>query len=709
MADYIDKIRVNGTDYDIKDPNLTEEVSSLKSAIDQLFDEETVLDAHRHWFADNIYAYWSSGSVKSESASGQKYAIIDLADIDDKIIINFDSSATFSGQAIIGMTEVATGPELPVSGVTYYNKSEIIAGTAASFATRGYDVSTVSQGYYSIEKAKLIAAVPTIKALAINFGTGTYGVKNVKWATKKTIPWLELENEQIVLTPNKVKQENVDGAYIPYSTENVVQESVANAWYPSSGLVKSAGAQSGTRGIIVAIENLGAKMLVDFSGTAYGIPIIAGDGGAANCNQITNWNTNNIKSYPFFDATHWDDDGYFVADIQAIITAYPTITHLFLNVPTASTGVFTATDNEKTPLEWAKIGVDNLDDELRDTISGDGVVKSYFSDELAETVDEIVNKSAEPCLALAFITDTHERESNMESVRITNEMFENVAAVNKRVSLDGIIHGGDILYPDNSDENPDLITVNKHFLRFVKKYLSANPYVYIVTGNHDGIGGTNPNQNNTYASLQKFNERYVNRVGNNPYYYFDYDKIKTRVIILSTSNYNTQYTVTYGLTESEYIWLRDTALNVQDGYRIIIFAHIQPYSTSVNWWFLSEFENLCNAFNSHIEYTDAYNVTKDFSLVPNSKIVAYIAGHGHYDMVINDNTTFTDYNLPFPIIMTGCSQIATPTPPSGGTTPSRTAKTATQDLWDTMIYRPDQNKIYMIRFGAGEDRTVDVP
>ena len=40
--------------------------------------------------------------------------------------------------------------------------------------------------------------------------------------------------------------------------------------------------------------------------------------------------------------------------------------------------------------------------------------------------------------------------------------------------------------------------------------------------------------------------------------------------------------------------------------------------------------------------------------------------------------------------------------------PARKSKTVTQDAWDTMVYRPDLNKIYMIRFGAGEDREIDV-
>lgn len=440
-------------------------------------------------------------------------------------------------------------------------------------------------------------------------------------------------------------------------------------------------------------------------------PVVVTDNNVSGANVVGYFSDNEIPnlsaSFVTYGGAYDSNTKIARLSFSEIKTRKPTGNYVILAVAKGVTAYADIAEPQKT-LEWLTVSEENLDENLKEAIFDDYVVQDYFKEEVEDTAEKILALSANPCVVLSFITDTHEREGNAESVRITNEMFENVTAVNRAVTIDGIVHGGDFLYPDNVTENPDWATVNKHLMKFVKKFEKANQYAYMVTGNHDGNGGTRPNQNETYQSLQKFNERYVVRQGNAPYFFWDYTKEKVRIIVLSTSNYNATYTIRHGLEPEEYAWLRDDALNVDNGWAIVIFAHIQPYSTSVDWVNKDNFIGLCNAFNDHTTFTDSQGVTSDFS-GKTSKIVAYIAGHGHYDMVISDNTYVSSYNLTFPIILTGCSQVATPTPPSGATTPSRTAKTVTQDLWDVFIYRGDLNKIYAVRFGAGDDREIPVP
>ena len=44
----------------------------------------------------------------------------------------------------------------------------------------------------------------------------------------------------------------------------------------------------------------------------------------------------------------------------------------------------------------------------------------------------------------------------------------------------------------------------------------------------------------------------------------------------------------------------------------------------------------------------------------------------------------------------------------GQTLVLRKEKTALQEAWDILVYRPDLKRIYLIRFGSGEVREIDL-
>ena len=104
----------------------------------------------------------------------------------------------------------------------------------------------------------------------------------------------------------------------------------------------------------------------------------------------------------------------------------------------------------------------------------------------------------------------------------------------------------------------------------------------------------------------------------------------------------------------------------------------------------------------------------DFSGKTGTKSVAWVCGHEHYDLIVEpkDKTVYPNNNLDCPIIVICCHYRYG----ARGSVPGasyydmayRTQLNANRDLWDTLIYRKDQSKIYMIRFGAGEDRIINV-
>ncbi len=82
--------------------------------------------------------------------------------------------------------------------------------------------------------------------------------------------------------------------------------------------------------------------------------------------------------------------------------------------------------------------------------------------------------------------------------------------------------------------------------------------------------------------------------------------------------------------------------------------------------------------------------------------MAYIHGHNHADQIYQERA--------FPIISIGCNKLEDfkDKKPEGAYTPDRKRFTVTQELWDVMIVSCDNDKIEFVRFGAGEDRTVEL-
>ena len=335
-----------------------------------------------------------------------------------------------------------------------------------------------------------------------------------------------------------------------------------------------------------------------------------------------------------------------------------------------------------------------------------------YSSEVQDTAAKITELSARPCLVYNIMTDSHENPQNEYSKRIVNNTLRNIQRVYNLAFADGAVHLGDMLTPNNSTIYPNWDAVNKHLDDFVGRFRKVNRECFICIGNHDGLESNFVNEFYTYGSMEKFNENYVVREGIAPWYYKDYEKIKTRVAFLAEPCRDLieegQVNV-YQINQNQMQWIADTVFNVEDGWNVLFMCHIHPYST---WGTDGRaiFEGLTNAFCEHTtyQYSD-WGINVDFTTKPHSKVIAFICGHTHADAVITDNSVFSDYNLDYPIICIASSNLQVGgNSEQGYTNPTRNYYSVSEDLWDTMVYRPDLGKIYMVRFGAGEDREIDV-
>lgn len=321
----------------------------------------------------------------------------------------------------------------------------------------------------------------------------------------------------------------------------------------------------------------------------------------------------------------------------------------------------------------------------------DPKVQNYFADEVDDTVNKVLAKTTKPSLVVAFITDTHNKPDDATTVRQTAETFANLKAVSERVPLSGIVHGGDYVRSGWAHTTQEEVDVYINQIRMMM--VNNNVKVYAVNGNHDGINGAPPT-GNLYNAILSHNEEYVTRVSDNPYFYADDNKIKVRMIFLATPLRGD-----YGIPAVEYNWVKDVLDSTPIGYNVILFTHIDTSCSD----FTTNRTNLCNLLNAWHNHTGDYTANT-------GKVIAMVAGHRHFDWTVPTSES----GLDFPVVVCTCSYCGYITPTAeeiaagavGVTT--RTNGTVTQDSWSVLIYRPDEEKLYLVRFGAGSDRTIDL-
>ena len=349
------------------------------------------------------------------------------------------------------------------------------------------------------------------------------------------------------------------------------------------------------------------------------------------------------------------------------------------------------------------------------------VQNELFASETLTTINSIMEAAEKPCLVYNIITDTHIRPSDSDNVRRTFESVANIKAVNRKCFSNGVIHLGDVLYDADGMTDTEIYATMQ---TYIMQLADTNQNTYVINGNHDGKEGVKCCQYEWYSICGRMNASRSVAYGGTNYFYVDYPEINTRCIFLATAdNIENDSQTIYGYTPRLLNWLSEIALDTPDDYGVIMFAHYAPFFTigigsMVNE---SDFYGVCNAYHNHTTYSsNVLDNPADFTSKSGTKLVAYICGHAHGDKVMaagetvdgtdgSGNPVRTTNGLDCAFINIGCALFSPYSYSNyGAVAPARTDKTVTQDLWDTMVYRPDLNKIYMIRFGAGNDREIDV-
>lgn len=309
--------------------------------------------------------------------------------------------------------------------------------------------------------------------------------------------------------------------------------------------------------------------------------------------------------------------------------------------------------------------------------------ESYFTEEVSTTINSAMSAIDEKCLVFAVLTDSH-ADTDIRINRM-KQTADNIRAVGKTVSFDGIIHMGDIL--TGTQEGMPKATAMQYLQQNIDILKEIGLPLYVVSGNHDDNSeGNSSNPNNLisdadrYAVFGRFCDKDVHRNGITGDFYKDFDSVEIRCIWLY--GIINDYTWT-GFNQSQIDWISSVMSDAPSSYKFVVFSHFPT-----------------RAENNNNGGTVVRGTALEEAIAPYAdRMIAFIHGHTHGDKIAT--------SLPYPEISICCNFAvqATQTLPEGAVAPERSRRTVTQDCWDVVIIK-ESGHINFVRFGAGSDRAV---
>ena len=357
--------------------------------------------------------------------------------------------------------------------------------------------------------------------------------------------------------------------------------------------------------------------------------------------------------------------------------------------------------------EEGALKIDVLDQTLEEMASsGNVAVKPYYEAEIADTIEKIRAANTEPSLVFFWCSDLH--HMSVQGTRVKDDtvtdMTANMRAIASKVRIDGLICLGDVVDakdPTTTDETRAEIDYVMERLHWV-----GVPIIYAM-GNHDDnryveSGTERFEMGECYSRMVSYSlpERVSDPVYGGLNYFVDYPQHKIRLMVADANFLDSDDDVwKYGYAEETRKWLQ-----AQFG------VPLQDYVVPEGYVIPSDYSAILLAHMSPIkEHNYGFNDYPYFDEIK-ADIQAWVNGGGKYIGTLYGHT-HVDYSAtsPWLEVAIGAQKCQNVTInayyPSGSVAPTRTALTATEDLWDVLIIKPNSHEIECIRFGAGSDRS----
>lgn len=307
-----------------------------------------------------------------------------------------------------------------------------------------------------------------------------------------------------------------------------------------------------------------------------------------------------------------------------------------------------------------------------------------YAHEIARTIEAV--RSCDGDLTIALVADSHLDNSAPETV-------ENISAVDQAVRFDCCVHLGDFLAGEIGGRYAKLLL--RQQLDLFRPAVSSGRF-FPVQGNHDACSG--PYAERLWLEAIGFldAELDVCRPARKPYYYVDIAKEKVRLVFLCSYFYEHrggEPVMIFGYEEAQIQWLQETALALPSDWTVLLFSHDAPFSALL-------FDE-----KTALEKNDIANGNQIFSVLDHCRkqygfdIAGWFIGHYHGDRIV------TRFGVPFVIT---ASQTAYDPQLFDDDVRfwERSLGTPSEDLWDALVLKKSERRVYLKRFGAGEDRVV---
>lgn len=332
-----------------------------------------------------------------------------------------------------------------------------------------------------------------------------------------------------------------------------------------------------------------------------------------------------------------------------------------------------------------------------DTISSDVLTKLY------NQVNAVYNTATDDKFCFAWLSDNHmygtvgEDETDMTDLAI--------GYTDKSLNFNAIFNTGDSI-----QEQEGVSGLNA--LRKVVDRIDAKKLVY-CEGNHDrNVIAPILTKLEFYNSVYRHNaNEVVWGSKDNAYFYRDYTPYKIRVIVLNVYEHlydNEVYNPSLiGYSNEQLNWLANTALQVNNGWNVIILTHDSPVQLQNSSFdghnnstqLVEILESFKVGTSANITYTDtkhsglfSVNVTTNFNKPGN--IIGVLSGHAHCD----DSKTVNGINY----IQILCAYIDVVNEYSGF--PNRPAFSDKAYVFDIGLVDTTNRKLTLTRIGYGNNR-----
>ncbi len=300
-------------------------------------------------------------------------------------------------------------------------------------------------------------------------------------------------------------------------------------------------------------------------------------------------------------------------------------------------------------------------------------------------------------LVLPYFSDLHADAADAESVE---RLCEALALVSESVKPDAVINLGDNLNMlgrmYHIENEPLKATLTGIFDR--TKNAACAPML-LINGNHDGIG-TDFFKADFWNEITKgkYDDGMAKYHSEGSYYYVDFADARTRLVFLSLpydSDLEAEHpTPLWGFGKEQISWLKNVALQTE--YDILLFSHVPFY-----YEYRGDTESMLGVWNgsaaamSYISALCGWIEDLDEAVAAieaSGKVKVCLSGHIHTESLWAPKETKGADKNPLP-----CLQYVT----------TRPVMPATEDKTgiaiDVPVWVPEEQKLYIFRFGDGED------